>query len=153
MSDEAAESIGERRRDPGPSGKAYRRNNVFSIVLLLFVILLAIFSVANTIIEAENTEDKDFAIREGQYDACVQSGNVFRDDVRQEFVDLKRQVLIPVFDGVALTIPGPSKPGTAKAILESNVDYLRRRIATIEDRLPDTDCLRQYPPLEGQTYG
>lgn len=150
MTDEA--DIGERRKDPGPSGKAYRRNNIFSIVLLIGVILLACFSVANTFVSAAESEQKDFDIREGQYETCVESGNFFREQIRGEFVDLKEDVLIPVFEGVAATIPGPATPGTAKGILVDKADDLERRIRTIDQRLPDIDCLDQYPPLEGQTY-
>lgn len=147
----------ERRRDPGPSGSEYaehrehdRTRNALAGLLLFLVLVLALLSTYGAFVtgpnDARNVAEE---IRQGQYNACIKVGNALRDDIRNEFIDLKESVLIPVFSGVAQTIPDnvPSKP-----ILEDSVSYMQRRIKTIDQRIPDTDCMDVYPPLEGQTF-
>lgn len=148
----------ERRRDPGPSGTQYEKDkrdsklrNILSGVLLFLTLILAGLAVANTFISAERSEQKDEDIRESQFRVCVNTANELRDDVRDEFVALKEQVLIPVFSGVAQTIQVPP-PNPARTILVESVDYLERRVKSIDERIPDLNCLIDYPPLEGQTY-
>lgn len=125
------------------------RKDLVLYILLGLLALLAGLSVVNTFLAAERAKTTGEDIRESQYLACVQNGNKLRQDVRDEFVDLKEGVLIPVFSEVAATIP----PDAASyKILTDSVALMKRRIETIGERIVDVDCLEQYPPLDGQTY-
>lgn len=140
---------GVARADYEDDQDAVRRKEFVVYAVLVLITVLAVLSVINTFLEAERAKTTGEDIRESQYLACVQNGNRLREDVRDEFVDLKQDVLIPVFEGVAATIP----PGaTSKVILDDSVSLMRNRIKTIDERITDVDCLEQYPPLDGQTY-
>lgn len=86
-----------------------------------------------------------YDIRAGLRENCQTSGNVLRDDVRDEFVDLKGDFLIPLFESVAATIP-PSE--TAHDLLLTAAEELRERKRTIKDRIPNADCQQLYPLLD-----
>lgn len=123
--------------------------------IALTIVLLGLGIFIQTAINSTNDrQDLDiqkalYSVRESQYRACIINGNTLRDQVRREFVDLKRKVLIPTFGGIAATIP----EGTSqRTILESQVAYLKTRIQTIKDRIPVVHCLQIYPPLPGQKY-
>ena len=160
---ELREAEVERRRDPGPSGTEYqadkdvvaqavresRIRTALTGAVLFVTLLLAGFSVANSIRASREAEERSFAVREGQFVVCLTTANTLREDVRDEFIDLKKSVLIPVFEGVADTIPPPSP---SKTILDESVAYMRTRVKTIDGRIPNLDCLHDYPPLEGQEY-
>lgn len=96
-----------------------------------------------------DSEQRALDARLNQYVVCetFQTDTIRR--IRHEFVDLKRDIMLPVFEGVDNTLP----PGTAAgAILDSAVTRLHNRIRTIHDRLPDPNCYERYPPLEGQSF-
>lgn len=133
-------------------------NKMPRIVIALSAIALALGIVATyTLIQTQEAKDKVDtnqtetvqALRENQYINCVRSANGLRRQVRREFVDLKREVLIPVFSRVAATLPAGAP---AKRILTGTVVYMHKRIRTIESRIPNVPCLKRYPPLPGQTY-
>lgn len=88
---------------------------------------------------------QSYATRLSQREGCEKSGNSLRRDVRGEFVDLKRRVLIPVFHEIALTIP-IGEP--SRAILDGAVVTLYHRIATIKQRIPNAPCHKLYPLLD-----
>ena len=124
--------------------------------LLVLVVVLAFLSYVNQTDFNRQSQEQDALSIDTQYDmrlatfqGCVDNGNPFRAQVRREFIRLKEQGLIPVFKQVRQTVP----PGTeVSIILDNAVGLLKRRIATIEERLPNVDCLESYPPLPGQTY-
>lgn len=118
-----------------------------AIIFAQFVVLALVFKLNSD--NADQTQDIQNGIRLSQFEGCVKAGNVLRRQVRSEFVDLKKKAMIPVFDGVAKTIP---EGAPARVILEDAVAYLEHRIRTIDQRIPNADCLALYPPLEGQTY-
>lgn len=117
-------------------------------LVLVCTALLAVFALLNSVNYQNYSEKVAFGLRETQYENCNKSGNVLREQVRDEFVDLKRKVLIPVIGGFADTLPN----GTQKTLLRDTVGVLHHRIKTIESRIPDANCLELYPPLPGQTY-
>lgn len=97
----------------------------------------------------EQTRAITFGLRASQYETCETSLNALREQVRDEFVSLKTKVLIPVFSGVAATLP-PGDP--VRDLLRHEVAYLGERIDTIKQRIPDADCAELFPPLAGQRY-
>lgn len=143
--------------DPGPTGSEYEADRKISesrarlggLIAFGVLLLLCLNAYGTFIVNPASRKQSDEEIRFGQYEVCRKSGNVLRGQVRAEFVDLKRRVLIPVFADVAATI-SPDSP--AHEILTEAVRYLKMRIATIDERIPDANCAELYPPLEGQTY-
>lgn len=88
-----------------------------------------------------------YEIRASQRNVCEESGNALREDVRDEFVSLKKKVLIPIFQSfIDLAPPGTVDPGLV--ILQDGVNLLHRRIRTIKNRIPDADCKSLYPYLD-----
>lgn len=130
--------------------EAHRQTVTGIIVVLLIAgcLLAAGLAVRDTILGEAREERVTFTLRESQFRGCVDGGNALREQFRNEFIDLKRDVLIPVFDEVAKITTSPS----AASILRDGVNNMRGRIKTIEHRVPDADCLGIYPPLKGQTY-
>jgi ABC-type Na+ efflux pump permease subunit len=129
--------------------KRYRRNSFIVGILLGLTLLLAILNIVGTVVAADRSQDKDFEIRLGNYIACLVNGNALREDVRDEFVDLKEEAIIDPYNAVAATIPEGS---SARLVLEKTTQRLDRRIKTIDQRIPDVECLKAHPPLEGQEY-
>jgi hypothetical protein len=140
----------ERRADPGPTGKEYRSRTILGAWIAVGIaILLGLNLYGTFVFQPHQAREEDRAIRLSQYVVCLTSGNALRDDVRNEFIDLKEDSIIPVYARVRDTIP----PTDASfEILDDAVKRLRERVRTIEDRIPDADCQALYPPLEGQVY-
>ena len=126
-----------------------RIRNILGAVLLFLTLVLAVLSVINTTLAAHRSKQIQKDIRFSQYSACIKSGNVLRAQVKDEFIDIKRSVLIPVFSEIAQTLPPKSE---SKKILHDSVIYMRDRIATINTRIPDADCDSLYPPLDNQSF-
>ena len=147
----------ERRRDPGPTGKQYQadqensrlRNILAGWALGGITALLALNLYGTFIKTPADRKQADQKIRLSQYEGCVDGANGLRQQVRTEFVDFKEKAVIPVYAGVAATIP---EGATSKTILEDSVAYLNKRIDTIGQRIPNVHCRVKYPPLEDQTF-
>lgn len=140
---ETSEYSGEERR------KDARVRRILGAGILIMAVILAITSVIGAFVTGpRDARQVSEQIRYEQYLTCEKVGNSLRKDIRDEFVDLKKDVLIPVFGGIAKLMP--SSP--SKEILVESVDYMKRRAATIDERIPDGNCLRIYPPLDGQTF-
>lgn len=138
---------GEERRQ---KEKDDRRARLIAGLLLFLVAVLACLTTYGTFVKnPQDRRDEDQAIRLAQHSVCERSGNALREDVRQEFVNLKRDSIIPVYSGVARTIPDGER---SKQILDHAVRHLRKRIKTIDRRIPDADCLELFPPLPGYEY-
>ena len=132
-------------------------------ILTLAVVILYVGGalLAKSISDQSYRADRD--MRAGQYEACEKVGNALRHDIREEFADLKRSVLIPafvavdrVFVDVARVIPAadPRRPilRAAHGTLTRANTRMRHRIDTIDQRIPDTHCQSVYPPLSGQSF-
>lgn len=127
--------------------------------ILFLVVVIAIFAVLNQAQDAEQSRDianaADKQIRQGAIDAfegrlkqrkvCVRSTNEQRINLRREFADLKLEIIRPVFQGVAATIP-PGMP--TRIILEDAVARIDRRVKGLHDRFPRVDCSARYPLLD-----
>jgi hypothetical protein len=122
-------------------------------VVALLLIGVSIFTVAQYQATSQKVDETQtaqvYGVREGQYINCVKVGNSLRRQVRREFVDLKRSVLIPVYSNIAATLPQGTE---ARRILTGAVVYMHKRIRTIKSRIPNVPCQKSYPPLPGQTY-
>lgn len=166
----------ERRDDPPPTGSEYeeykkaveRRAFIGAIigVLILLVLVLDMYGTFYKNPQDQIQGDRDAAL--SRFAGCVESGNPLRGQMRDEFVDLKRKAIIPIVQAQSdlwkriLAFSPP--PQTAEErqgfgvvtdnieTLNGIVDILHHRIQTIDERIPNSDCLHRYPPLDGQTY-
>jgi hypothetical protein len=99
-----------------------------------------------------------------QFEACIKNGNSLRNDMRAEFVDVKQDVIIPgfkiarkVFESF-ITLNADAGGKGSEVLREATkrltklVQYSKRRIANINKRIPNVDCLMRYPALDGQIY-
>lgn len=149
----------ERRRDPGPTGTQYaddientRHKTILSMWLLAATSLLAVLSIVNTFVAADRAHDGDVQDRANQFENCVEVANTLRADFRMELRDIKERILIPVFADIRDTIPTGVE---SHDILNDAVVYMRDRIDgnvekgidSLEERIPDLDCEKRYPPL------
>jgi hypothetical protein len=120
------------------------------VILLVGAAVYLSFQYQATNREVDETQQQQvLGLRENQYINCVRSANALRRQVRREFIGLKRDILIPVFSQVAHTIP---KGAPSRRILTGTVVYMHKRIRTIENRIPNVDCAKRYPPLPGQSF-
>lgn len=85
----------------------------------------------------------DFKFRASQRNACHKSGNVLREDIRNEFADLKL-TLIEVFREVRNTIPPQAE---SYRILDDAIRGLYGRIKTLPQRFPNAACNELYPAI------
>jgi hypothetical protein len=129
-----------------------RLRNILVYVALGLILLLTIGSIVSAVqqereADAREVESQitDFEIRESQRANCEAGGNQLRADIRAEFVDLKEEILIPVFSEVRDLMP-PTE--TTYRILNDAVERMERRIDTIRKRIPDNDCPELYPLLD-----
>jgi hypothetical protein len=160
----------ERRQDPGPTGSQYeedkqtaeKRARLGGYIAALILLLFCLNAYGTFIVNPQSRKESDQEIRFGQYEVCQKSGNMLREQVRSEFVDLKRRVVIPTAADLRdlYTVVGrlSSSPQVSEVLSEAateeqeRIDYTKKRIASIGERIPDADCAALYPPLEGQTY-
>jgi hypothetical protein len=158
------EIIVDRRGEPS------KARNVLLWIAFGLLSIITVLSVASAIRQNQIEDDRafdsaltDYELRQSQRINCETGGNVLREDVRKEFVDLKEEVIIPVFDLVAAVVTPNSnrKPppvGTAPdelpegtppgVVLDVAVAYMKKRSDTIEERITDVDCATQYPLLD-----
>lgn len=74
---------------------------------------------------------------------CVHSTNQQRINLRNEFRDLKLDVLRPVFASVAAISEPP-----VSVILDDAVATIDRRVMGLHRRFPRVDCSQRYPLLD-----
>lgn len=137
-------------RDRRPAESKVRSGLIYGTLAL--ILLLTIGNVYGAVRQHEDQEaleleskTTDFELRQSQRIACEQGQNELRQDVRHEFVDLKRDGLIPFYTAVR----NLSDPGDEFTILiDEEIDRLRRRALTIKERIPDNDCPSIYPLLD-----
>lgn len=147
----------DRREDRGRRDYDDRAPRFASLVVAMLGLAL-VFSIFNFGIDDHQSADIQRALRQINYDtalgdykarhltrvACRKSSNALRVDVRNEFIDLKRDVLIRVFREIRNTIP-PSEP--SYRILDNAIQRLYGRIKTISHRIPNAHCNELYPPI------
>ena len=133
--------------DPRDNGSGLAVGLLIGIILIQLAVLVLALKINGD--NAEQQRSISYGLRQTQLENCLKPGNVLRDQIRDEFVDLKEDVLIPTFSKIAATIP-PGAP--ARKTLRYQVAYMQHRIATIDNRIPNADCLGLYPPLPGQHY-
>jgi hypothetical protein len=127
-----------------------RTANIVAAVCVAIIFFAIAFADGWLLLKVQpDNERRDETQRYVAFKSCVENGNIFRKQVRDEFVDLKADVLLPLVAGVASVTP-PEAP--VREILDDTTTKLRTRIATINTRIPNVDCLAVWPPLEGQEY-
>lgn len=145
------ETTGTREGDP--EGHRVSRGEKIAMyipsVMLLLIMFIAIAVVIQQANYASTSRQFSYDIRQSQFEQCIKSANEFTKQVRDEFVGLKEDILLPVFERIHLLTP-PDNP--TYDILGDAIDVMHHRIKTIEDRIPNAHCTNTYPPLEGQTY-
>jgi hypothetical protein len=126
-----------------------RHRTILAIIILVSAILIIALSIAGYFINGNRTKHTSQDIRYSQYVACAISTNDVIKQVRDEFVDVKRETLIPVFKKIKRTIP---QGQTTRNILDNSVQNMKFSISTIDERIPTFPCKKLYPPLDGQVF-
>lgn len=125
-------------------------------LLVVFMLIIGVVVGAN---QAEDNEQSDLIARQADAAArqneisdyerqlkarkvCVKFTNPFRKELRAEFKHIKTRVILPVYAGIAQTIP-EGQP--SREILDRAVGRIHRRVATLDERFPLVDCASRYP--------
>lgn len=126
--------------------RLHRLRNFLGWFLLGAVTLLAVLSVVNTFIAADRAEDNIQANRLTGFTACVENANSLRAGLRN---DKDRDIYNArhpdpvVID--SLNIP----PAELERLIEKRVRQLKH---TRDENFAPLNCLKIYPPMEGQSY-
>lgn len=97
-------------------------------------------------IAAEDARESEIQIFENRLksrEACVQSGNELRKDIRREFKTLKTKVFLPYYESLVPVAP----PGTLGPI-EAVIRKIHRRVSYLPKRFPLVNCEMRYPLLD-----